>query len=146
MPLLNYTTTVPVNRTVSQVTELLIKAGARQIMSEFAEGGTPVGVMFALQTMDGLRAFKLPVHTDRVMKVMRQDRGTPPRFKNPEQAERVAWRILKDWLEAQLAIVQTEMVSFDEVMLPYMRAVDGRTMYEMYLEGQLPALATGNPS
>jgi len=142
-PLLNYTTTVSVSRTVGQVHELLVKAGARQIMSDYAEGGVPTGVMFALHTMDGVRAFKLPVHTDRVMKVMRQDRATPPRYKNPEQAERVAWRILKDWLEAQLAIVQTEMVSFDEVMLPYMRAVDGRTMYEMYLEGQLPALASG---
>lgn len=144
MPLLNYTTTVPVSRTVGQVTELLVKAGARSIMSDYAEGGIPVGVMFALQTMDGMRAFKLPVHTDRVMKVMRQDKGTPPRYKTPEQAERVAWRILKDWLEAQLAIVQTEMVSFDEVMLPYMRSLDGRTMYEMYLEGQLPALASGD--
>lgn len=50
-------------------------------------------------------------------------------------------RIAKDWLEAQLAILATEMVTFDQVMLPYMRALDGRTMWELYLDEQLPALA-----
>ena len=69
-----------------------------------------------------------------------------PRFKTPEQAERVAWRILKDWLEAQLALVQTEMVSLDCVMLPYMQADDGRTVYELYVEKALPELTAGVPA
>ena len=55
---------------------------------------------------------------------------------------RVAWRILKDWVAAQLAIVETEMVSLDEVMLPYLRSDDGRTLYELFTERQL-ALTTG---
>lgn len=34
----------------------------------------------------------------------------------------------------------TEMVTFDQVMLPYMRTLDGRSMWDLYLDNQLPAL------
>lgn len=143
MPLLNYTTTVAASRTIGQVQEMLVKAGARQIMSDYGPDGCAIGVTFSIVTATGMRAFQLPVQTDRVLKVMKQDRATPQRLKTIEQAERVGWRIVKDWLEAQLAIVKTEMVTFDEVMLPYMRTDDGRTIYELYLDDQLPALGPG---
>jgi len=66
------------------------------------------------------------------------------RYATPEHAERVAWRIVKDWLEAQLAIIRTEMATLDQVMLPYMRADDGRTVYELYRDQAL-ALPAGEP-
>jgi hypothetical protein len=68
---------------------------------------------------------------------------SPPRYRTPEHAERVAWRIVKDWLEAQLAIVATEMVTFDQVMLAYVRTSDGTTLYDLYRGGGLPALGAG---
>jgi hypothetical protein len=142
-PLLNYTTTVPVSRSIGQVHALLVEGGARQIMTAYDDVGTPTGVSFAIQVPGGTRGFKLPVQTDRVLAVLlragRQGHGATP---NAEQAERVAWRIAKDWLEAQLAIVKTEMVTFEQVMLPYMQSEDGRTLYELYVEGEVgrPAL------
>jgi hypothetical protein len=83
------------------------------------------------------------VKVDAVCQVLQKDRKIPPRLRTPEQGQRVAWRIMKDWLEAQLAIVATEMVSFDQVMLPYMRTNDGRSVYEHYLDSGLPALTEG---
>jgi hypothetical protein len=144
-PLLNYTTSVDARRTIGQVHALLVEAGARQIMTTYTEVGTPTGVMFAIATADGLRAFALPVNTHRVLQVMKLDRKTEPRWKTPEQAERIGWRIIKDWLEAQIAIIQTEMVTFEQVMLPYMRTEDGRSVYELYQEGRAfrPALPVG---
>lgn len=139
-PLLNYTTTVPASRTVAAIHDLLAKSGALQITTAYS-GGTPVGVAFSFPTAAGLRAFILPVDASKVAGVLRRDQAVPNRYKTPEQAERVAWRIAKDWLEAQLAIVATEMVTLDQVMLPYMRALDGRTMWDLYLDDQLPALA-----
>ena len=141
-PLLNYTTTVPVCRTVGAIHELLAKAGATQIMTTYGPGGRPTGVSFAIATSRGPRGFALPVRVEPVHAVMRRDRATPPRYKTPEQAERVAWRIAKDWLEAQLAIVATEMVSLEQVMLPYMH-VDGRTLYELFVADELPTLGPG---
>lgn len=143
MPLLNYTTTVPVSRSLSQVTDLLARSGARQIMTEYAEDGTPIGVTFSIATPEGARAFTLPVQVHRVVAVVKADRSVPPRFRTPEQGTRVAWRIMKDWLEVQLAIVATDMVTLSQVMLPYMRAADGRTFYEDYLDGIAPLPALG---
>jgi hypothetical protein len=48
--LLNYSTTVPVHRTLGQVTELLVKAGARQMMTDYGEDGAPSGITFSVET------------------------------------------------------------------------------------------------
>ena len=48
----------------------------------------------------------------------------------------MGWRIVRDWLEAQMAVIQTEMVSLDQIMLPYMRGAEGKTFYELYVEDQ----------
>jgi hypothetical protein len=144
MPLLNYTTTVPVARTIGHVQALLVEAGARQIGTEYSETGTPVSVAFSVETGYGLRHFHLPVNAERVRDVLIRDRSVQPRYSTPEHAERVAWRIVKDWLEAQLAIIRTEMVTLDQVMLPYMVGDEGRTVYELYRDRQL-ALEAGAP-
>lgn len=146
MPLLNYTTSVPVSRTIGQVHALLVEGGARQIMTGYDAVGTPTGVSFAIEVEDGSRGFKLPVHAEKVLAVIKKSgSGIPPRLQTPQQAERIAWRIAKDWLEAQLAIVKTEMVTFEQVMLPYMQSEDGRTLYELYVANEVgrPALMSG---
>jgi hypothetical protein len=134
--LLNYTTTVPVSRTIGQVQGLLVEAGARQVMTEYDAVGRARGIAFAVETGLGLRTFVLPVDAGRVEQVLKRDK-VPTRYATPEHAERVAWRIVKDWVEAQLAIIRTEMVTLDQVMLPYMRTVTGATMFELYLDSQL---------
>ena len=56
-----------------------------------------------------------------------------------EQAFRTAWRIIKDWGEAQLALLETEMVDFEEVFMPYI--LSGReTLYQALSEGRVKAL------
>ena len=52
-----------------------------------------------------------------------------------QQAERVAWRILKDWVEAQMALLDIEMVRFEEIFLPYIE-VQGQTVFEKLEEKQ----------
>lgn len=138
MPLLNYTTQVPVTRTIGQVQALLVESGARAIATNYDEVGQPTGIAFQVQTAMGMRGFALPVNARRVEAVLGRDKRVERRYRTPEQAERVAWRIVKDWLEAQLAIIRTEMVTLDQVMLPYMQAeIGGRTFYELYVDQQL---------
>jgi hypothetical protein len=143
MALLNYTTTVPVQRTIGQVQGLLVEAGARSVMTNYDNVGRPTAIAFTIETLHGMRSFTLPVNADRVEAVLRREK-VPGRFQTPEQAERVAWRIVKDWLEAQLAIIRTEMVTLDQVMLPYMHSEDGRTVYELYRDQQLALPAAGS--
>jgi len=134
--LLNYSTTVPAMRTLGQVQGLLVEAGARQIATAYSDVGQITGVAFVVETITGPRRFVLPINVERVESVLRRQK-VERRFQTPEHAERVAWRIIKDWLEAQLAIIRTEMVTLDQVMLPYMTADNGQTVYELFRDRTL---------
>ncbi len=46
-------------------------------------------------------------------------------------AARVAWRIIKDWVAAQLAIVESGMVEIAEVFLPYQLVADDKTVFDV---------------
>jgi hypothetical protein len=135
MPILAYTTEVPTTRTVGQIQAILADAGASQILAEYRDKRV-VALSFTTQTPMGPQAFRLPADPARVFAVLKRQR-VAARYATLEQAERIAWRIVKNWIESQLAIIQTEMVTLDQVMLPYMRTDDGETLYERYLgQGQ----------
>ena len=51
MPLLNYTTKVPAEKTATEIMALLLRKGATQVMMEFGPEGQPVGA----QVEGGLR-------------------------------------------------------------------------------------------
>jgi hypothetical protein len=144
MPIKDYTTTVPALRTVGQIQDILAKAGAAQILAEY-NAGRVVGLTFTVNTATGPQAFTLPARPDLVRAVLLRQR-VQPRYATEEHAECVAWRIIKDWIEAQLAIIQTEMVTLDQVMLPYMRTANGSTMYQRYLQHGQALLEAGDGS
>ena len=133
MPLLNYTTKVDVYTTIGAIQGCLVKHGARKIMQDYDGEGRPQALCFAIETQFGMRGVKLPANVDAVHRVLVNQKVKCDR----EQAERVAWRILKDWIEAQMAILDSQMVQMDEIFLPYMIAKDGATTYELYLNNQL---------
>ena len=142
-PVANYTTSIGVTRTVSECQKLLADYGAQRIAIDY-ENGVPTGVSFALPDV-GL--FTLPVDIEamhRLLVVQRdagllrgaRDRKTAA---SRQQAERVAWRVIKDWLLAQMSIIESRMVTFEEVMLPYLHTDDGRTLREAYRTRELEA-------
>lgn len=58
------------------------------------------------------------------------------------QAARVGWRILKDWIEAQLALIETGMVTIEQVFLPYVQNDKGQTLYEAIADKKFAGLLT----
>lgn len=144
MPLLNYTTTVDTDKTVLEILARLGEGGAQQVAVEYRERA-PVGVTFVIETLFGPRRFALPASTEHVLEVLERER-VPPRYRSVDQARRVGWRILKDWVEAQMALVEVEMVTLDQVMLPYMLGEGGQSVYEVYQSQQmaLPAGRSGS--
>lgn len=134
MPLLNYTTTVTVDRTAAKIQAHLVKAGARGIAYEYDEDGELVGMSFAVRAAYGDQTYSLPANVDRVRAVLLKQR-VPKRYSTVEHAGRVAWKILHDWVGAQLALIQTETVGLDQVMLPYAHAdAQGTTVYDRFVE------------
>lgn len=139
MTVLNYTTQIAASKTVGEVQQLLARHGASRIAVDYLDGA-PSGVSFSLATPHGPRLFTLPVDVDAMHRLLiaEQDAGrlrggrSVAVMRSREQAERVAWRVIKDWLAAQLALVQTEMASVDQVLLPYLHVDGERTLYAVY--------------
>jgi len=66
------------------------------------------------------------------------DRGRiPPRYVTTAQAERVAWRIIREWLRGQLSLIEADIVDISEIMLPYLLQRDGQTLYQAMVDSKL---------
>jgi hypothetical protein len=146
MAILNYTTRIAVDKTVSEIQKVLAAHGAKAIQVEYANS-LPAAVAFFIDTPFGERTYVLPANVDGVWQTLVQQnrRGKVPlRLTTKEQASRVAWRIVKDWTEAQMAIIEAGMVTIDQVMLPYMQ-VGTQSLYDALKESRL-ALPTGSGS
>lgn len=133
MPILNYTTKVDVYTTLGAIQGNLVKHGAKKIMQDYDEQGHISALSFLIDTPAGMRGIRLPANVNAVQAVLTRQKVKCDR----EQAERVAWRIVKDWVEAQMAILESEMVQMDEIFLPYMVNNSGQTLFQAYQKNQL---------
>ena len=133
MPIMNYTTKVDVFATLGEIQGQLVKHGAKKIMQDYDDDGHITALSFLIDTPNGPRGVKLPANVDAVRAVLTKQKVKCDR----DQAERVAWRIVKDWVAAQMAILESEMVQMDEIFLPYMLNEKGQTLFQCYRQNQL---------
>jgi hypothetical protein len=133
MGLLNYTTKVPVITTIAQIQQILVKHGATDTLTQFSNGRVRA-LSFKVSTPQGPIAITLPVDVQATQRVLR--RTAPRTYWGEDHARNVAWRIIKDWVEAQMAILDTEMVTMAEIFLPYVVTNDGRTVFQRLQETQ----------
>ena len=102
MPIKNYTTKVPVAQTVGEIQTLLATHGARRIMMDYEEDGSVKAVTFGLEIRGVLQGFRLEAKANGVINCLKSSRCSC----NQKQAERIAWRNIKDWIAAQVALYQ----------------------------------------
>ena len=137
MPLLDYTTSVAVSRTVAQVQAKLVEHGARAVMMEYDDQGRIRALAFKVKTPNGELPIRLPIDAAATLKVLQRQHYSgeiPARYASEEHAYRVAWRIIKDWVEAQMSLIETEMVKMEEIFLPYVITRSGQTLYQVMAE------------
>lgn len=131
MPIKNYTTKVPAAQTVGEIQGILAAHGARKVMMDYGDDGKVECVTFALDVGGVMQGFRLEARPEGVLAVMDKDRVKC----DQEQAERIAWRNVKDWITAQLALVETEQATMDELFLPMRMDRSGQTLYELMQSG-----------
>lgn len=136
MPILNYTTKIDAFKTVGEIQSLLAKKGALGVQISFDAEREPEKLFFQIMVNAVPVNYTLPSRAEGVLKIMEKDRSIPGKFKNIHQARRVAWRILKDWVEAQMAIVESGLAELPEVFLSYAVNQDGQTFYEHFKNNQ----------
>lgn len=144
MPIMNYTTKVKCEKTAAGIQNSLRKAGAKSVLTEYLDDGRIDFISFRINTSYGSIFFKLPARVDGVYRAMQADGEVPRRHKTKTQAERVAWRIIKDWVECQIALVDSEQAELEQVFLPYAQKADGQTLYESIKNSGFKALTHEN--
>lgn len=150
--MLNYTTKIPHSVTTAECLGMLARAGAAAVSIEFDGAAVPHGIGFRLNTPHGVRNFSLPVNIDGVHKILleankagklRSDGHRSASLASRERAADIAWRVVKDWLEATLALIAHGMADLTEVMLPYLHVDEGRTLWQAYQEREQAVLTAG---
>lgn len=147
MPLKNYTSQVPAKRSIDYIETQLVKHGARSVLKIYNDNQRVSGICFTLPVNGNEFPYKLPARIEACEVVLKSNLGprTRPetRKKIPEQAERTAWKILSDWVEAQMAMVELGQVEITEIMLPYLYDhKHDQTLYEKIKENNFKNLLT----
>jgi hypothetical protein len=142
MAILNYTTSIDCEKSISEIQKCLVKNGANKIVTDY-EGGMPSAVTFCLNLNGNIVGFSLPANYSGVLTVMENDRKIPRSKCTNEQAQRVAWRIVKDWVIAQCAIIEAGLAKTEEVFLPYVITKSGETLFNHIANNKYLLLTDG---
>ncbi len=143
----NYTSSVSVARSISYIEQKLTQNGANKILKEYGPTGRIDCICFSIQIEGRDIHFKLPARVDRCEQTLRNNlskRARPETLKKiPAQAERTAWKILSDWVEIQMAMIELAQVEVLEVFLPYVYdTVKRQTFFEGIKRTKYKALLT----
>lgn len=159
MFLKNYTSDVPVSRTLARIEEVLIRCGVLGIAKEYAGvNGKIAALTFAIKVDDATPTvtIRLPVDEEKALQALwtdyagddelsRDGKSVLSSYKKKrresfrEQAERTAWRIMQDWVEVQMSMISMKQADFLQVFLPYIW--DGkRTYYESLRQSRFAGL------
>jgi hypothetical protein len=138
MAIKNYTSDKPLEKIFAELQQTLATHGAKQISYEYGDDGKVHGVAFAVKIHDQLIRVKLPARIEQAQAVLKRQwddgmishkRGREQTY-GYEQAYRVAWRNILDWVQAQMALLEIGMAKMEEVFLPYMLDSQGHTFFE----------------
>jgi len=142
-------TEVPATKTASEIVAELVKAGATQINTEYANGEI-IGLRWIMRIAGQDALFAMPARVEPVYTILlkrrrdsyRTDVKTQVRLK----AQRVAWRQLLRWTQAQLAMIECGMTEAGEVFFPYLQTPQGISIFDTYKQLATRMIAGPEPS
>lgn len=142
MPIKNYTTKVPAARSIEEIQQALVKNGATGVLYEYEKGtGRINALQFRLEMQGKDMGFSLPVNWRRFQEVLK--RQEVKRWDDEDYCYRVAWRDIRDWVLAQMALYETMMVELPQVFLPFVTDAKGETIYNKLINNPKFLLGEG---
>ncbi|MDE2107426.1 MAG: hypothetical protein KGL39_60075 [Patescibacteria group bacterium] len=129
--------------TFDAIQKTLATHNAKQITFDY-DGGRIVAIAFSIEVNGILLPFRLPARIQNVEKIMYGKNGNTLTTAQKEQAYRTAWANIRDWIAAQMAMIDTGMVKPEEIFLPYLISPQtGQTFYETMAEQKFLLLPEG---
>src|SRR6185295_20363086 len=125
MSLKNYTSSG--RNTFDKIQNILSMHGANKVMFDYKEGKV-IAITFSLEIQGKTMGFRLPALVENVEQILyggKKKSKYSSEFKEitdaqREQAYKTAWANIRDWIDAQLALVATQQVKIHHVFLPFL--------------------------
>jgi hypothetical protein len=109
---------------------------ARDILFNYEKGtGRIENLLFSIEIQTQKIGFKLPLNWRKTQKVMQEQKIR--RADEEDYCYRVAWRILRDWVAVQMALIEIGQASLEQIFLPYGLDKNGQTFYETFQKSYL---------
>lgn len=139
----NYTSTVPVSRTISRIEEHLAEIGASHIAKEYTDKVVS-GITFSLPFQGRSPAFRIPAQPEVVYEILTKGKRVQSRSieSYKDQALRTAWKIVADWVEVQCAMVQLKQAEPMQVFFSCLLH-KGETIYQRFIASGGKLLGNG---
>lgn len=159
MFLKNYTSAVPVSETIHRIEKVLIRCGVAGIMKEYGLNSKVTAITFQAEMSTGKITIRLPADEQKATDALWLDyigddkkdlnekgdefkswsRKKKRKVDFADQGARTAWKIVQDWIEVQMSMIQLKQADLIQVFLPYV--FDGkRTYYEALKESNYAGL------
>lgn len=123
----NYASKAKLPNIFNAIEKTLATHGAKQVTRDYDNTGKLKSISFVIVTRKGDLGIRLPARFDKVEQLFKEQ-GV--RYKE-DQPYRTAWATIRDWVDAQMALIDWEMVKPEEVFLPYAVDRSGRTYFEV---------------
>lgn len=139
MALKNYTSGVPASRSIAWIEAKLAGCGATQILKMYDLTARVEGIAFIMPINGKEMSFKLPARVDECEVVLRAavKRPRADTLKRiGQQAERTAWKIVADWVDAQMAMIDLSQVEFMQIFMPYLYSHAKKQTYFEIVKGR----------
>ena len=134
MPILNYTTKIEATKTIGEIQQALVTAGANDVTVSYKDK-IPSALTFTYTVGMVEVLFRLPVNIGAVHKILNDDPKVVNGYRTWAQAQRVAWRVIRSWVKAQLAYIETGQATLPQLFFPHSLDSEGnRTLYESFAD------------
>ncbi len=119
-------------QTIAEIQKILSKFGVTAMMTDY-DGPNVSAVSFQMVHKGKKIAYRMPCNWRAVRAAFDEQRITQGKLKHKDrsldnQAIRTAWRVVKVWLEAQIALVEINMATIPQIFLPYTIMSSGETL------------------
>lgn len=135
------------NNTFNKIQKILSENGAKKVMFDYDGSGAVEAISFALEIDGKIVGFQLPAMVENVFNILYPN-NKEYRFERyikswREQAYKTAWANIRDWIDAQMALVAMRQAKVEQVFLPYVVTRNGQTLYEKFADNSQFLLGDG---
>jgi len=143
----NYTSSIPARTSIEHIENALATHGATQILKKYSPDGKVSALCFMMQVDGRNMPFRVPALVSECETILRSYMKRPRRGTLnvlAEQSERTTWKIVSDWLDAEMAMFELGQREAMEIFLPCLYdPVSDKTYFQIVKErrykGLLPA-------